>query len=238
MKGPGLSGLESRCAFDPSNDLGSTGSGCLVAYCGMTDALRWTWSKWDQRLRLILEDLDKCFQPRGVDVYAEFMEASDSHWPSKSSFSNTMYLPGQFSRFYEAMKQPEGNVYFAGEHISIHHTRMVGGTDTAADAVKCMLGNGSLKRLGDPGDSSKLAAGPVRLGWQVADGIPVRMDTQPNEPLVQHIETAPTSSDQCNNFPLATDLHSKTAIESERLKNDSPEIVIVIVNDAIANETY
>ena len=91
-----------------------------------------------------------------------------------------MCLLGQLSRFYEAMKQPEGNVYFAGEHISIQHTWMLGGTDTAVDAVKGMLGNGPLKR-----HSSKLDAGPVRLGWQVADGIPVRMDTQPNEPLVQ-----------------------------------------------------
>ena len=218
-----------RWVVYPSNDLGSTESGCLVAYCGMTDALRWSWSKWDERLRLILEDLDKNFRLQGVDVYAEFIEASDARWPSESSFSNTMYLPGQFSRFYDAMRQPEGNVYFAGEHISIHHTWIAGSIDTAADAVKCMLGNGSLKRRGD---SSKLDAGPVRLGWQVADGIPVRMDTQPTSHLKQYIESAPTFRDQCDNVPLAVDLQSKTAIEIERLKDGSPDSGIVMVDEA------
>lgn len=221
--------LRIRWVVYPSNDLGSTGSGCLVAYCGMTDALRWSWSKWDERLRLILEDLDKYFRLQGVDIYAEFIEASDACWPSESSFSNTMYLPGQFSRFYEAMRQPEGNVYFAGEHISIHHTWIAGSIGTAADAVKCMLGNGSLKRLGQ---SSQLDAGPVRLGWQVADGITVRMERQLTEHLKQHIEIAPTFSEQCDDVPPAIDLHSKTAATIEGLKSGSPDSGIVMVDEA------
>ena len=122
------------------------------------------------------------------------------------------------------MRQPEGNVYFAGEHISIHHTWIAGATDTAADAVKCMLGNGSLKRLGD---SSKLDAGPVRLGWQVADGIPVRLDGQLAQHTQQHIETF---GDRCNDATLAIDLHSKTAMEIERLRNGSPNSGIVMVD--------
>lgn len=221
--------LRIRWVVYPSNDLGSTGSGCLVAYCGMTDALRWSWSKPDERLRLILEDLDKCFRRQGVEVYAEFIEASDARWPSESSFSNTMYLPGQFSRFHEAMRKPEGNVYFAGEHISIHHTWIAGSTDTAADAVRCMLGDDSLKRLGD---SSKLDTEPVRFGWQVADGIPVRMDRNPTEHLKQHIESAPTFSEQCENVPLAIDSHYKTAIQIERLRDSSPDSGIVMVDEA------
>ena len=36
--------LRIRWIVYPSNDLGSSGSGCLVVYCGMTDALRWSWS--------------------------------------------------------------------------------------------------------------------------------------------------------------------------------------------------
>lgn len=216
-----------RWVVYPSNDLGSSGSGCLVAYCGMTDALRWSWSKWDERLRLVLEDLDKCFRIQGVDVYAEFIEAYDARWPSESSFSNTMYLPGQFSRFYEAMGQPEGNVYFAGEHISIHHTWIAGSTDTAANAVKCMLGNDSLKRLGD---SSKVDAGPVRLGWQVADGIPVQKSRQPAKYVRQNREIVPTFRDQCDNAPLDNDLHSETVIEIEGLKSDSPDSTTVIID--------
>ena len=216
-----------RWVVYPSNDLGSTGIGCLVAYCGMADALRWSWSKFDERLRLVIEDLDRGFRPQGVDVYAEFIEASDARWPSESSSSNTMYLPGQFSRFFEAMRQPEGNVYFAGEYISIHHTWIAGATDTAADAVRRMLGDDSLKRLGD---TAKLDAGPVKLGWHVADGISVRMDGQFTDHLQQRIETAPTFSDRCKDIPLAIDLQSKTAMEIERLKNGSPDNSIIIID--------
>lgn len=211
----------------PSNDLGSTGSGCLVAYCGMTDALRWSWTMWDERLRLVLEDLDRHFRPHGVDIYAEFIEASDARWPSESSSSNTMYLPGQFSRFFEGMRQPEGNVYFAGEHISIHHTWIAGATDTAADAVRCMLSDSSLKRLGD---SSKMDGGPVEFGWQVADGIAVRMDGQFTDHLQQRMKTASTFSDRCKDVPLTMDLHSKTAMEIESLKSGSPDSGIVMVD--------
>ena len=126
-------------------------------------------------------------------------------------------------------------MYSAGEHNSIHHTWIAEGIDTAADAVKCMLGNGSLKRLDD---SSKLDTGPVRLGWQAANGIPVQMETQLTEHLTQHTETADTSSDQCNNAPQAVDLHSKTGIEIEGLKNGSPDCGIVMADDEFADQTH
>lgn len=138
----------------------------------MTDALRWAWTQPQDRTRLVLQDLDRAFRPQGVDVFAEFIEAFDAPWPSQDAGANTMYLPGQFSRFHEAFKSPEGNIHFAGEHISVHHTWIAGSTNTAHDAVKQILGNDSLPRLG--GDASSTLTGPVRFGWQIADGIKVQ----------------------------------------------------------------
>ena len=153
----------------PSNDIGSSGSGCLVIYNGMTDALRWAWTQPQDRVRLVLQDLDRAFRPQGVDVFSEFIEAFDAPWPSQDAGANTMYLPGQFSRYHEAMKRAEGHVHFAGEHISVHHTWIAGSTETAHEAVKQILGNDSLPRLG--GSATSTLAGPVRFGWQVAEGL-------------------------------------------------------------------
>ena len=236
--------LRIRWIVYPSNDLGSSGSGCLVVYCGMTDALRWSWSKWEERLRLVLEDLDQCFRIQGVDVYAEFIEAFDARWPSESSFSNTLYLPGQFSRLHQAMGRPEGNVYFAGEHLSIHHTWIAGAIGTASDAVKSMLGNSSLKRLGDT--SMLDAAGPVRLGWQIANGISVvqkksRQGTKVKRapvPIAQEIETAVGLCDGQHDDNIASLLNNhlllhKTAatVEIDSVESDSSESSFTVLVD-------
>jgi monoamine oxidase len=138
----------------PSNDLGSAGSGCLMVYAGMTDALRWSWTPREQRVKLVLEDLNDFFRHQGIDVFSQFIESFDVHWPSEIGGGNTMYLPGQFSRFHEAMKQPEGNFYFAGEHISRHHTWIAGGIESAHRAAELTLGGLPLPVLGSVGRDS------------------------------------------------------------------------------------
>jgi monoamine oxidase len=162
--------LRIRSVVYPSQDLGSASSGCLVTYCGMTDALRWSWMDRDLRLKLILEDLDRVFRHQGVDIYPDFIQAFDARGPDEHNGSNTMCLPGQFSTLHEAMKRQEGNIYLAGEHLSVHHTWLVGATDSAHETVRLRTGNSVLKRLSGTEEKSK---GPVRLGWGVVDGIPV-----------------------------------------------------------------
>ncbi|KAF3769361.1 FAD/NAD(P)-binding domain-containing protein [Cryphonectria parasitica EP155] len=132
--------LRIRWIVYPSNDLGSSDTGCLMVYAGMTDALRWSWTTRQQRVKLALEDLNTFFRHQGVDVYSQFIEAFDVHWPSEVGGGNTMYLPGQFTRFHDVMKQPEGNIYFAGEHISRHHTWVAGGIESAHQTVEQLLG--------------------------------------------------------------------------------------------------
>ncbi|PSR84455.1 putative L-amino acid oxidase [Coniella lustricola] len=140
--------LRIRWIVYPSNDLGSSNTGCLMVYSGMTDALRWSWTPQSQRVRLALEDLNTFFSQQGVDVYSQFIEAFDVHWPSEVGGGNTMYLPGQYTRFHDVMKQPEGNIYFAGEHISRHHTWVAGGIESAHQTVEELLGGSSLPVLG------------------------------------------------------------------------------------------
>lgn len=173
--------LRIRWVVYPSQDIRTDNSGCLVVYCGMTDALRWGWMEKAERLKPILEDLNTIFEPRGVNVYEEYLEYFDARWPSEHTFSNTMYYRGQYTRFHEAMAEPEGHAYFAGEHISIHHTWIAGSVESAHEAVKKILADASLPRLGD---TSHLDVGPVRLGWQVAAGIPLASSASSLEPAV------------------------------------------------------
>ncbi|POS68682.1 L-amino acid oxidase [Diaporthe helianthi] len=87
----------------PSNYIGSHKSGCLMVYAGMTDALRWSWTTHQERVKLVMEDLNTFFSPQGVDIYVQFIEAFDMHWPSEAGGGNTMYLPGQYSRFHDVI---------------------------------------------------------------------------------------------------------------------------------------
>lgn len=102
----------------------------------MTAALCRSWTPREQLFELVLEYLNDFFRRQGIDVYSQFTEALDVHWPSEVDGGNTMYLPGQYSRFHEAIKQPEGSFYFAGEHISRHHNWIAGGIESAHRAVE------------------------------------------------------------------------------------------------------
>ncbi len=166
--------LRVRWIVYPSNDLRSKGSGCLIVYNGMTDALRWSWMQREERLKLVLEDLDRFFSKQGVNIYEQYIDAFDVNWPSEVGGGNTMYLAGQFTRFHEAMKKPEGNVYFAGEHMSRHHTWVAGAVETAHQAVQQMLGDYKLPALGSYGPPSEVyQTAPVVLGLKAARGVAI-----------------------------------------------------------------
>jgi monoamine oxidase len=121
--GQSTTDLRFRWIVFPSNDLGSNGSGVLLLYCWMSDAAKWAGLSRDERIKLCLYDLAKYHadEPE-VDVYEQYIEAFDVMWNSESSQGDAMFLPGQFSRFFEIAKKKEGNIYFSGEHLSKHHT--------------------------------------------------------------------------------------------------------------------
>jgi monoamine oxidase len=49
------------------------------------------------------------------------------------------YQPGQFSRIHQHVIQPEGRIYFAGEHCSHSHSWMEGALESAESAVDALL---------------------------------------------------------------------------------------------------
>lgn len=121
--GQSTTDLRFRWIVYPSNDLGSTSSGVLLLYSWMSDASRWSALSKEKRIQVCLHDLASYFadEPE-VDVYEQYIESFDVLWTAESSGGDAMFLPGQFSRFYDVARRREGNILFAGEHLSKHHT--------------------------------------------------------------------------------------------------------------------
>ena len=147
--GQSVTDLRFRWIVYPSNDLGTSGSGVLLLYCWMTDASRWQTIPREKRIELALHDLQEFFSDTGIDVYEQFITADDVMWSCEYASGDAMFLPGQFSRYHNIAGLPEGNVHFAGEHLSKHHTWIAGAIDSAVICVRDLLGRSDLPALGE-----------------------------------------------------------------------------------------
>ncbi|KAF3024401.1 hypothetical protein E8E14_014450 [Neopestalotiopsis sp. 37M] len=138
--GQSATDLRFRWIVYPSDHIGHDGSGVLLLYCWMSDALKWGSLSRQERVQICLHDLAKFYQDDKVDVHDQFLEAFDVLWSNEFCGGDAMFLPGQFTRFHEVAKRPERNVHFAGEHLSKHHTWISGALDSTLTAVRQMIG--------------------------------------------------------------------------------------------------
>ena len=121
--GQSTTDLRIRWIVFPSNDMGSSGSGVLLLYSWMSDAAKWSGLSQGERVKICLHDLSKYYaDDPEIDVYEQYIESFDVLWTNEWCGGDAMYLPGQFSRFHEVAKAREGQIFFAGEHLSRHHT--------------------------------------------------------------------------------------------------------------------
>ncbi len=130
----------------------------------MSDALKWGAHSRDDRVKICLHDLTKYFADAEVDIQDQFIEAFDTLWSNEFCGGDAMFLPGQFSRFYEIAKRPEGNIHFAGEHLSRHHTWIAGALDSALTAVRQIV------------DSDVPALGIDHTSSQIRIGVPPKLE--------------------------------------------------------------
>ncbi|OJJ61036.1 hypothetical protein ASPSYDRAFT_87596 [Aspergillus sydowii CBS 593.65] len=160
--GQSTTDLRFRWIVYPSNDLGSDTSGVLLLYCWMNDAYRIQSVQPEQRVRLALHDLQRFFKDTGVDIYAQYVGAFDVCWSREYVTGDAMFLPGQFSRFHRIAAQAEGNIHFAGEHLSRHHTWIAGALDSAFKTAREVSGDERLLALGEEelGRSSRVTEPP------------------------------------------------------------------------------
>jgi hypothetical protein len=136
--GQSTSDLPSRWCVYPSYGIGGSGAGVLLLYSWMSDGYNWLPENTEERTRIALRDLQKLYP--SVDIYGQFITSFAVAWPNKWATGDAMFFPGQFRKLFNTARAPEGNVYFAGEHLSVHHTWIVGALDSAFYAVQQMFG--------------------------------------------------------------------------------------------------
>lgn len=138
--GQSTTDLRFRWIVFPSNGMGSSGGGVLLLYCWMSDALKWIGLPRERRIQICLHDLSKYFADvPGVDVYEQFLDAYDICWTATEATGDAMFLPGQFSRYFQVASEREGNIFFAGEHLSRHHTWIAGALESSHHSTAAML---------------------------------------------------------------------------------------------------
>jgi monoamine oxidase len=145
--GQSTTDLPIRWIVYPSNGIGDDGPGVLLVYSWMTDADAWLPLTPDERQDLALANLAEIYNGQidskdgsVINVYDLIMATSDAVWSARSSTGDAMFLPGQFLSRFEAARQPEGNIYFAGEHLSRHHTWIAGALESAWETVSNIIG--------------------------------------------------------------------------------------------------
>jgi len=66
-------------------------------------------------------------------------EASPIDWAAKWPLGDATFYANQFTTLWPRMVLPRGNIFFAGEHLSVYHTWIVGAMDSAKVAVQQLL---------------------------------------------------------------------------------------------------
>jgi len=158
--GQSTTDLPIRWIVYPSNGIGDDGPGVLLVYSWMTDADLWAPLTPDERRDLALANLAEVYNGQidtkdgsVINVYDLIMATSDAVWSARNCTGDAKFLPGQFLTRFEAARQPEGNIYFAGEHLSRHHTWIAGALESAWETVSNIIG--PIPKLG-PSDARSL----------------------------------------------------------------------------------
>jgi monoamine oxidase len=132
--GQSTTDLPIRWVVLPSNGIGGKGPGALLLYAWMTDAQLWLPLSPDARRALALQSLDRVY-PHVQGVRKLLIETFDVTWSSSSATGNAMFLPGQWAHRFKPACRHEGNIHFAGEHLSYSHTWISGALESASRAV-------------------------------------------------------------------------------------------------------
>ena len=134
--GQSITDLPSRWIVYPSYGIGDSGKGILLIYNWMTDADRLLSITKEVRVKQFLDDLNEMYKPFGVDVYSEYTGvAHDVSWSQEYAMGVAMFFPGMYKNMFMEMRRPEGNIHFAGEHLTVHHGWILGSIGSACDAV-------------------------------------------------------------------------------------------------------
>ncbi len=111
-----------------------TGRGVLLAsYTWAQDAERWGSLPPEKRIEQALEDVSQ-IHPQIIDEF----EVGVSHFWHSDEFAGgafALFFPGQLRRLHPHIVEPEGRLYFAGEHASREHAWIDGAIESGLRAA-------------------------------------------------------------------------------------------------------
>lgn len=136
--GQSVTDLPSRWFVYPPFDLHGEGPGTMQLYAWMSDAAIMATVDPTERERIALRDLQTVYI--NINISELFIESYQAMWAEKWPAGDAMFYPGQFKNYFNSLRTPEGNVFFAGEHLSEHHTWIVGAMESAEIAVGQIIG--------------------------------------------------------------------------------------------------
>ena len=148
LGGQSVTDLSGRWVVYPSYGLSDPGKGVLLLYSWMTDSNHWLPVSKEEKIRMALENLQTLYPEVNIaEEYAggkpgdeRYMkEAKPIEWAVQWPLGDATFYAGQFSSLYPIMVRPQKNIYFAGEHLSVYHTWIVGAMDSAKVAVGQMV---------------------------------------------------------------------------------------------------
>ena len=115
----------------------------------MTDSNHWLPKSKLEKINIALSNLQELYPEVDVrDQYAGGKEGDENYlkeafpveWAVQWPLGDATFYPTQFEYLYPVMKRPQQQIYFAGEHLSMYHTWIVGAFDSARYAVSQLLG--------------------------------------------------------------------------------------------------
>ena len=147
--GKSITDLPSTWIEYPSYGIGDSGKGVLHVYCYRENSENFLTKSKSDKIRLVLRDLQLLYPE--VDIAREYAGGIDPHtdkflkssfvmdWSLESSIGLATCYPGQFCSLYPIMVQPQGNVYFAGCHLSPRNCWIAGAIGSAKRAVQQLV---------------------------------------------------------------------------------------------------
>ncbi|KAA1473465.1 FAD/NAD(P)-binding domain-containing protein [Dentipellis sp. KUC8613] len=133
--------------------------GTIVISASGPDAQAWAPLAPTMRRSQAIHCLKKIINDSKIDILEELIDTFDVVWSNRSANGTTAFLPGQFERSLPAAKRAEGNIYFAGEHLSHHHGWIMGAAQSALDVVREVLANSDLASLSQNDNKAVEGAG-------------------------------------------------------------------------------
>lgn len=114
-----------------------TGRGVMLAsYTWGQDAERWGSLPPEKRIQQALEDVS-AIHPQIVDAF----EVGASHFWHSDQYAGgafALFEPGQLKRLHAHIREPEGRIYFAGEHASREHAWINGAIESGLHAASAI----------------------------------------------------------------------------------------------------